>query len=234
MTPATTKWGARAEATYDHAYAQAYRARDAAEGNAAIAGLGAWLAGICDRFDRPIDVLDLGCGTGRYFRFVRRARRLVGVDVSRPMLSAARHPAGDVCAASVTLLESDFLAPGFDPGAFDLVYSIGVLAEHVPLDALLASRVRSWVRPGGRFACTALDVGCRSIPRTAARRVAEWLLPIAGPCRPAIRSRLLSGGLYADRRSLEQLFAASGFVVETLESFQSDVHLHLLAVATAA
>ncbi|HKB11962.1 MAG TPA: methyltransferase domain-containing protein [Vicinamibacterales bacterium] len=228
MSQHATSWGARAAKTYDRTYAEAYRARD--EGGEAIAALGRWLAGVCDRFDAPIDVLDLGCGTGRYFRFVRRARRLVGVDVSKPMLAAAEHPAGAVAAGSVTLIEADFLSPAFAPGRFDLVYSIGVLAEHSPIDHRLAARVRSWLRPAGRFAFTALDVRCPSIPRTAKRRAAEWLLPRSGPLRGSLRSRLLSGGLYADSALLEDLLRGAGFVVESIEPFQSDVHLHLLAV----
>ena len=231
MTAAAGKWGARAAQLYDRAYAARYRARDEAADNGAIAGLGRWLGGICDRFTPPIDVLDLGCGTGRYFRFVRHARRLVGVDVSKPMLEAAQQPVGTVSAETVTLVEADFLSAGFQPGAFDLVYSIGVLAEHAPFDHSLAMRVRSWLRPGGRFAFTALDVRSRSIPRTTRRRAAERLLPIAGPFRDALRSRLLSGGLYADRRALEAALSTAGFAVESIEPFQTDVHLHLLAVA---
>ena len=226
-----TKWGARAQQTYDRAYAEKYRARD--EGGAAVAELGRWLGEVCDRFDGPIDVLDLGCGTGRYFRFLRRARRLVAVDVSKPMLDAAAHPVGEIAVSSVQLVEADFLSSSFAPGRFDLVYSIGVLAEHSPFDRALAERVRSWLRPGGRFAFTALDVRCPSIPRTPERWIAERLLPIAGPFRCALNSRLLSGGLYADRPFLERELETAGFDVETLDPFKSDVHLHLLAVARA-
>jgi len=228
MTAAATKWGARAQDTYDRAYAERYRERDE---SGAVAELGRWLGTVCDRFDGPIDALDLGCGTGRYFRFLRRTRSLVGVDVSTPMLDAAAHPAGDVAVGSVKLVEADFLSPSFAPGRFDLVYSIGVLAEHSPLDGALASRVRSWLKPGGRFAFTALDVRCPSIPRTAARRIAEALRPMAGPFRGALDARLLSGGLYADRPFLERVLHAAGFDVEAIDSFQSDVHLHLVAVA---
>jgi len=220
---------------YDEAYAQRYRARDeAVRGHDAIAELGQWLAGVCERFPVSIDVLDLGCGTGRYFRFVRRAGCLVGVDVSKPMLDLAGHPVGAVTAGSVRLVEADFLQPDFDPGRYDLIYSIGVLAEHSPFDETLAARVRSWLRPGGRFAFTAVDLACPSIPRTIGRRAAEWAMPMAGPFRQALRSRLLSGGLYADQQQLRGVLVAAGFAVESIEPFRSDVHLHLLAVARAA
>lgn len=235
MSPPASKWGARAAEVYNETYAERYRARDeVARENDAIESLGRWLTGACERFGVPIDVLDLGCGTGRYFRYVHGARRLVGVDVSTPMLDLARHPVGVVTADSVQLVEADFLQADFDPGRYDLIYSIGVLAEHSPFDLPLAARVQSWLRPGGRFAFTAVDVTCPSIPRTMARRLAEWALPIAGPFRPSMRSRLLSGGLYADRQRLHDVLVGAGFAIESIESFQSDVHLHLLAVARAA
>jgi len=235
VTSPATKWGTRAADVYDRAYAERYRARDeAAAEDRAIVGFGAWLSGICDRAAEPIDVLDLGCGTGRYFRFVRHARTLVGVDVSKPMLGLARRPVGTVTAASVRLVEADFLQAGFEPGEFDVIYSIGVLGEHTPFDATVAARVRSWLRPGGRFAFTTVDVRCPSIPRTMTRRVAEWLAPFSGPFRRTLRARLLSGGLYADREWLQDVLSTAGFAVESIESFQSDVHLHLLAVAKAA
>ena len=232
---AASKWGTRAAEVYDEAYAARYRARDEAAGDSdAIAGLGRWLSGVCERFDAPIDVLDLGCGTGRYFGSVRGASRLVGVDVSKPMLDRARHPVGAVSAASVRLVEADFLQPDFNPGQYDLIYSIGVLAEHSPFEGELAARVRSWLRPGGRFAFTAVDLACPSILRTAARRAAELTMPIAGPFRQRLRQRLMSGGLYADRQRLTEVLTGAGFVVESIQSFQSDVHLHLLAVARVA
>jgi SAM-dependent methyltransferase len=235
VSAAASKWGARAAQVYDEAYAERYRRRDeAARDHEAIVGLGQWLTAACERFSTPIDVLDLGCGTGRYFRFVRGARHLVGVDVSKPMLDLARHPVGVVSADSVQLVAADFLRSDFEPGRFDLIYSIGVLAEHVPFDGALAARVRSWLRPGGRFALTAVDVSCPSIPRTRTRRAAEWAMPLAGPFRQALRARLLSGGLYADRQLLHDVLVGAGFAVESLEPFPSDVHLHLLAVARNA
>jgi len=90
-----TRWGTRAARLYDEAYAERYRAHDEAPApGAAAARLGAWLQALCERFPAPIEALDLGCGTGRYFGALRNVRRLVGIDASHPMLEWARRPVG--------------------------------------------------------------------------------------------------------------------------------------------
>jgi SAM-dependent methyltransferase len=230
-----TRWGARAAALYDDAYAEQYRAHDEkVQRGEAARRLGAWLRGICDRFTGPIDVLDLGCGTGRYFHTLALVRSLVGIDVSGPMLERARRPVGDVSipADRLTLIEDDFLTHEFSDGAFDLVYSIGVLGEHSPFDETIASRVKRWLRPGGRFAFTTVHPMSFSVPRTISRRLGEMLLPVApGLLRRRLRARLMSGGLYADEQRVADVLGAVDLDVESLEPFRSDVHLHVLAVA---
>src|SRR5688500_19198267 len=51
-----------------------------------------WIGNVCDRFGHPIDVLDLGCGTGRYFWGLRNVNTLTGLDASAPMLLEAKTP----------------------------------------------------------------------------------------------------------------------------------------------
>src|SRR2546430_17237115 len=50
------------------------------------------LARVSDSFKHLISVLDLGCGTGRYFHCLQSTQRIIGVDVSLDMLAQARHP----------------------------------------------------------------------------------------------------------------------------------------------
>jgi SAM-dependent methyltransferase len=235
---ARTRWGARAAALYTEAYAERYRAYDEAiRPDHAAARLGEWLRAVCERCHDPIDVLDLGCGTGRYFHAVANARRLVGIDASRAMLDRARRPVGNITAIPgwLTLVEGDFLTHDFQPGEFDLVYSIGVLAEHTPFDDSVASRVKRWLKPAGRFAFTTVHPESSSVPRTLKRRVGRWVEPVARVApvaiRRALRDRLLSAGLYADEQRVREVLGAAGFAVESVERFESDVHLHVLAVA---
>ena len=204
------------------------------EGRQPIARLGEWLHGVCGRFSGPIDALDLGCGTGRYFRNLAGIRRLVGIDASRAMLERARQPAGALAMVPgrPTLIEGDFLQHDFEPCEFDLVYSIGVLAEHSPFDLSLAARIDRWLKPGGRFAFTTVHPGSFSVPRTLKRRAGEWLMPVAtGSLRRRLRARLMSDGIYADEERVCEVLAAAGLVVESIGPFESDVHFHVLTVA---
>lgn len=231
----STAWGTRAAELYGPEYARRYRtADDQIRHGALVARFSEWLGGLCDGFGREITALDLGCGTGRYFRALRHVGDLVGIDVSAAMLAEARQPvdAGDIKVGALTLVEGDFLTHRFEAGRFDLVYSIGVLAEHTPFGRDIASRVHAWLAPGGRFAFTAVHRQSFSVPRTVRRRLGEGLLPLtAGRMRAAIRSRLLAGGLYADEAYLRDVLEATGFEVESLERHESDVHLHCLCVA---
>jgi SAM-dependent methyltransferase len=232
-----TEWGSRAAAIYSDPYEERYRQHDELiRDGGAVTRLASWLRAVSERFPAPPDVLDLGCGTGRHFHVLTRARRLVGIDVSRPMLDRAQHPVGDPGRAAgwLTLIEGDFLTYEFEPGEFDLVYSIGVVGEHSPFDEALAARVRRWLKPGGRLAFTTVHPLSASVPRTLGRRIGEWMLPIArGAPRRALRSRLMRAGLYADEERVNDVLAVAGFSVESMELFQSDVHLHVLTVAGA-
>ena len=229
-----TRWGTRAAELYTDAYADRYLAQDDVAGPSdAVARLSGWLRAICAGFQGPIDALDLGCGTGRYFHALVGVRRLVGIDVSRAMLDRARKRSSP--ASVVSLIEGDFLTHEFGAAEFDVVYAIGVLAEHSPFDASLAARVRRWLKPGGRFAFTTVDPRSFSVRRTIGRRLGEWLLRPASAAstglRRALRARLMSGGLYADQERVRDVLAAVELTVESIEPFESDVHRHVLAVA---
>ena len=232
---AATRWGARAAALYGDDYARRYRGHDdAIRDGELVTRFSGWLGGICDRFGRDIEILDLGCGTGRYFHALRHVRRLVGIDVARPMLEQARDPVGSPAHAA-ELVHGDFLTHEFLDRQFDLVYSIGVLAEHSPFDEAVAARVARWLAPGGRFAFTAVHPFSFSVTRTLKRRAAEALLPLSrGPLRRALRARLMLDGLYADEERLREVVHAAGLAVESLEPYLSDVHLHTMVVARAA
>lgn len=96
---------------------------------------------------RDLDVLDVGCGTGRHAHWMaRQGARVTGVDFSGGMLEQLR--AKD--APQIKLVEHD-LTQGLpqSDGMADLVTCCLVL-EHLPrLDLIFAEMARA-CRPGGR------------------------------------------------------------------------------------
>jgi SAM-dependent methyltransferase len=227
-------WARKAEALYDDGYARKYRDRDEALlKEATYLDFIEWNQKVSARFPQPIDVLDLGCGTGRYFWAVTNARTLVGFDASASMLAEAEHPICQdrITASYLELVQGDLATHTFPEQFFDLVYSIGVLAEHVPLDAAQVSRVWSWLKPGGRFAFTTVHPLSSDVPQTWQRRLAGLVLPFApGGLGRALHRRLMSGGMYGDERWIRSVLAGQ-FAIESLEQFHSDVHLHCRCLA---
>ena len=219
---------------YDAAYARRYRAHDDEfESSEPCRRFADWLGQVCDMFAPPIDILDLGCGTGRYFWSLRGVGDLVGVDASPAMLAEARHPykAEHISARTVTLVECELDACEFPDARFDLVYSIGVLAEHVALDELIVARVRRWLKTGGRVAFTTVHPDSPSIPVTLKRSIGRAVVAAVPDAlgRP-MRTRLLSSGRYADERRIRELLAP-GFAIDELSRFESEAHLHCWCVA---
>jgi SAM-dependent methyltransferase len=231
---AQSQWGERASTLYDQAYAKRYRAHDEAfDASAPCRGFAQWLGRVCAKFTAPVDVLDLGCGTGRYFWSLTGVRTLVALDASPAMLDEARRPynADRISTPTVTLVHGDLLTHRFEASRFDLVYSIGVLAEHVPFDAALVARVVDWLKPGGRFAFTTVHPASPSIARPLGRRFGEKIVGLTrGAARRGLRRRLLADGLYADEERVHELLDRE-FVIESLERFESEAHLHCLCVA---
>lgn len=88
-------------------------------------------------------ILDVGCGDGALTQRIADAgAEVTGVDISEPLLEAARQRGLDVQFADVTALPFD--------GVFDAVFSNAVL--HWVKDAEQAARsIHKALKPGGRF-----------------------------------------------------------------------------------
>jgi tRNA (cmo5U34)-methyltransferase len=104
--------------------------------------------------EEPIEILDLGVGTGLELPAVfERAShsRITGIDVSSEMLSRLRGRLADRL-DQIRLLQASFLEEEFGEGAYDVVLSAMALHHWSPKVKLLLYRwIREALRPGGRF-----------------------------------------------------------------------------------
>jgi SAM-dependent methyltransferase len=152
-------------------------------------------------------VLDLGCGSGRHTAaaYRRPGARVVGVDLARGDLAAARqrlqlhdrldaHGRGrwDLCAGNALRLP-------FADGCFDLVVCAEVL-EHVRADGGVLTEIARVLRPGGELA---VSVPRRGPERLCWRLSADYAAAEGGHVRiyrkPALCARLRRAGLEPHR-----------------------------------
>jgi SAM-dependent methyltransferase len=155
-------------------------------------------------------VLDVGCGTGtttgRLAAAVGSTGHVMGVDISEPLIDAARGQK----LTNATFVVSDATTFPFDPAAFDLVFSrFGVMFFADPVVAF--KNLQRALKPTGRlvFVCwrTPQENPWGAVPMRAA---APHLPPLErpGPEDP---------GQYAfgDRARVERILKAAGFGAPT-------------------
>jgi SAM-dependent methyltransferase len=133
------------EQWFGEEYLRLYPHRDDAEAEAVVALL-----------ERNVPlagrrVLDLACGPGRHAaRLVQHGARVVGLDLSLPLLSRARARLG----AATGLIRGDMRYLPFAPATFDLIVnlftSFGYFADDAQHVAVLREAARV-LAPGGRF-----------------------------------------------------------------------------------
>ena len=103
------------EQWFGEEYLRLYRHRDEEDASAAVSLLAAMV---------PVDqrrVLDLACGPGRHAKLIQAAGgRVVGFDLSMPLLSRARHRA----MPPLTVVRGDMRLLPFAPAAFDIVVNL--------------------------------------------------------------------------------------------------------------
>ncbi len=100
---------------------------------------------------RGLDVLDLGCGSGRFTLALAAggARSAHGVDLGTASMARARDIAGSAVMANVTFRTGDALSLPYPEGAFDFVWCNGVLHHTADMEQGVRELARV-LRPGGR------------------------------------------------------------------------------------
>jgi len=115
--------------------------------------------------DRVGSVMDVGCGTGFFARFVanqvmvplKSPKTVVGVDLNRSLLDAAKEQ-GFKKGVEIEYVQASAYSLPFRSGSFDLVTCRTVLMHlSYPVEAL--REMRRTARTGGRVACEEPDYG---------------------------------------------------------------------------
>jgi phosphatidylethanolamine/phosphatidyl-N-methylethanolamine N-methyltransferase len=115
------------------------------------------------RPDAPLRVLDVGVGTGLELPMFPREARIVGVDLSEPMLSLARARVAREGLSNVeALIAMDAMNLSFEDASFDAVVSPYVVTT-VPDPARTLDEMARVTRPGGEIVLVN-HVGAQSGP----------------------------------------------------------------------
>ncbi|HJZ84300.1 MAG TPA: class I SAM-dependent methyltransferase [Polyangia bacterium] len=133
-------------------------------------------------------VVEVGCGTGQMSLFLATAERVVvGADLTRASLALGAAAARRFGLSRVLFVETDVRAPGLRAGAFDVVYSSGVL-HHTPDPRASFAALARLARPGGIIVLGLYNVYARLLHRLRrglARATGFRLIPFD----PVLRDR---------------------------------------------
>ena len=134
------------------------------------------LGNLCLSFGRPIRVLDLGCGTGRYFHCLLNVDQLFGLDLSEEMLREAPRPVRheQVTARDIRLANGNAYLADVPPGSFDLIYSLGMFGHGCPVTPEILEKFHVWLAPGGKLFFDTVDVAGLSLKRQVKFQL-QWI-----------------------------------------------------------
>jgi 2-polyprenyl-3-methyl-5-hydroxy-6-metoxy-1,4-benzoquinol methylase len=144
------------------------------------------------RLDRAIPgdarIVEVGCGTGQMCLYLARADRvIVGADLTRASLRLAASAAVRFKLQRVQFVETDLRQPGLRPGAFDVVFSSGVV-HHTADPRASFERVAALAKPGGIVVLGVYNLFARMPTRL--RRIAARLSGFrVVPFDPVLRDR---------------------------------------------
>ena len=194
-------------------------------------GASGWIASqdVIDRMFQPIEdllvaaiaseptgaVLDVGCGTGSTTVAVARrlgaSGRCTGIDISEPMIAAARARAARA-RAPASFVAADAQTYPLPPASFDAIMSrFGVMFFNDMVAAF--GNLRRAARPGARLRCVVWRSPADNPFMTTAERAAAPLLPdmpVRGPDEPGQFA-------FADRDRVRRILDDSGWTAIDLQ-----------------
>ncbi len=164
--------------------------------------------------------LDIGCGGGSQSVMLAQrlgaGARVLGVDISEPMLEVARDKAGIPAQGRATLefLRADAANHAFEPHSFDLLFSrFGVMFFDAPTAAF--TNLRRALQPGGRLAfCCWQSMKKNEWVRVPLQAALQHLPPPEPPPPDAP-----GPFAFADPARVEAILGGAGFVRVALQPF---------------
>jgi SAM-dependent methyltransferase len=166
-------------------------------------------------------VVDIGAGTGQFSLAAARAfRRVLAVDVSRPMLELLGRRVAEAGLANVECVQAGFLSYRHQGPPADAVFTRNAL-HHLPdlFKGIALNRIREMLRPGGVLRLH--DLVFDLTPADAEARIDRWV-----ESAPTDAGAGYTGEDYAEhvrtefstyRWLLEPLLTASGFEIVDVE-----------------
>ena len=104
---------------------------------------------------RGMRIVDLGCGGGLISEpLARRGAAVIGIDMSRASIAAARMHGADI--ANLDYRIGDVRSPNIDAQSVDAVMCADLL-EHIPDWEHVLESAFTMLRPGGRCYCSTLN-----------------------------------------------------------------------------
>jgi SAM-dependent methyltransferase len=173
---------------YERAPFPGYPPRDSLQALHARAGRSEFARLVHQAIPGDARIVEVGCGTGQMCLYLARADRVVvGADLTRSALRLGAAAAKRFDLARVHFVETDLRQPGLKAGAFDVVYSSGVL-HHTPDPRQSFARLARLARPGGVIVLGVYNAIAR-VPQRLRRLVARLSGFRVVPFDPVLRDR---------------------------------------------
>jgi ubiquinone/menaquinone biosynthesis C-methylase UbiE len=141
----------------------------------------ATLQRICVSFSHPIQVLDVGCGTGRYFHCLTNVDELTGIDISDEMLHTAEtNPVRQelISVKRIQLIRGNAYLNTFTPESFHFIYSLGMFGNGCPVTPEICNRFYEWLKPGGKLYFNTVDFAGLPLWYRARRQARHFVYPM--------------------------------------------------------
>ena len=169
-------------------------------------------------------VLDVGCGFGTTAReaaaLVGPSGRVVGIDVSPPMIDLARARAAELGAGNVSFVVADAQVHRFDRPVDTIVSRFGVMFFDDPVAAF--AHLHSVVRPGGRLAFVCWQEQDRNPWISAPARAWQRHLPETFTPPPPEAPGPFA---FASRERVERILSAAGWTDVSVGALETEARM---------